>query len=1371
MRVIVIIISLVLVFQSYLRAQPEQFSFSHLSTEKGLSHNQIKCLLKDNRGFMWFGTISGLNRFDGYSVKVFLNDPEDSTTIANNDINSLYEGPDNKIWINTGAGWLLYDMELGRFFNRASPFLREYAIPDGTITSILSDSKGNFWFVHATHGLFRYSPKTKLTQSFPNITDDKTSPVSSEISVIREGQKGNLWVVHRDGIFERIDINSGKVLYRNDELRMKTRGITYDYSLWVDHDNDPWIFIGNSNRGVDYFDTKKNILTHIDKRSAPWKITSDLVRGIVDDDDGQIWIATDHGGINILNKRDGSIKHILNEPDRNKSLSQNSINVLYKDDQGIIWAGSYKKGVDYYHKNIFRFSVYSHLNSDASSLPFEDINSFAEDKNGNLWIGTNGGGLVYFDRHKNTFTQYLNEPGNRNSISSNVIVSLFLDHENILWIGTFYGGLNRFDGKKFTHYRHDPLDPGSILDDSIWEIYEDSENNLWIGTFSKGVDVLDPQRKTFRHYRAEDPNSIHASYIPAFMEDKNGNMWIGTGYGIDLLKKGSNRFQHFLNNRADPSTLSNNSILSIIQDSRGLIWIGTHGGLNLYNPKRETFRVFKESNGLSHNSMMTILEDEDGTLWLGTPNGLSNARLLNWQNIDSLTLSVKRYDESDGLQGKHFNENAGLRTSSGELVFGGANGFNVILPAAINPNAVMPKVMLTDLQVFNKSLGAGDKLSGKVVLDKEIGSSEKITLNHSENVFSIEFVAINFFHPEKTKYQYRLEGFNKDWLTTDGTQRKVTYTNLDPGTYTFLVNASTNDGVWSDRSAGIEIEILPPFWKTKTAFVLYTLVILGALLLSRRLIQERERMKFRLEKEHQLHELDMIKLKFFTNVSHEFRTPLTLILTPLEKMLKNASDPLERNQFQLIYRNAKRVLNLVNQLLDFRRLEVQEVTLNSSEGDIVQFVKDTTYSFSDLSEKKEIRFSFATEVDSLETLFDRDKVEKILFNLLSNAFKFTPEGGEVAVHVKPVIKSEDNSRWLAIAVKDSGIGIPKEKHAKIFERFFQNDLPKSMVNQGSGIGLSITSEFVKAHGGTITVESEPDNGSCFTVMLPVKEIAVQQGDLQVEVIVPSHFEEVEKTTDGEQLKPVLLLIDDNEDFRFYLKDNMKTTYQIVEARNGREGLQTALRIIPDLIVSDVMMPEMDGMELCRKIKQDRSVSHIPVILLTARAAEEKKMEGFETGADDYITKPFNFEILMSRIRNLIALRQRYHKALGKQMDIKASDLNITSLDEKLIKNAIACVEENVSDPDFSVEELSHKLGMSRVHLYKKLLSLTGKSPIEFIRTIRLQQAAQLLEKSQLSVSEVAYKVGFNNPKYFTKYFKEEYQILPSLYAASKSGTT
>ncbi len=1351
------------VFQSVF-AQSDSYKFTRLDAEDGLSHNRVTCFLKDDQGFMWVGTISGLNRFDGYHFKTFRFNPADTNSILSNSINSLFKGPGGQVWINTSEGVTIYDPAKESFIRATSAQFKQYGIPGGTITSIQKDAEGNFWFLHQLLGLFRYNPATLSTVHIEHRPADSTSVAASPITSFKISK--SMWLIHQNGVLEELDAVNTKVIYRTDELSDLYRQQEYNYALTIDRDDDLWIYVTNTQQGVFYFNQGSKKLRQVNTMTSGSRLNTNLVSGIVEDNKGKIWIGTDHGGINLLDKKDFSIRYLLNETEDEKSLSQNSATTIYKDNEGIIWVGTYKKGINYYHEDVAKFHLYRHAVSDAGSLSYDDVNRFVEDEKGNLWIGTNGGGLIYFDRAKNTFKTYLHQPANTNSLSSNVIVSLFIDHEKKLWIGTFLGGLDSFDGKSFTHYKHNPADGGSLSNDNVWEILEDSQHNLWIGTLNGGLDLFDSKRKIFLHYKSGEGNALKSNAIFALLEDRNKNLWIGTTNGIDLLEKKTGRFVHYAQDNNKKGSLSNNNVLSLLEDHDGLIWIGTQEGLNFFDPQKNEFKTFRREDGLPHNTILTLLEDEEGHLWIGTPSGLSNLVIGKMPN----EFTFRNYDELDGLQGREFNDNAALKLRSKELVFGGANGFNVFDPQKIRFNKTIPKVVLTDFDVFNKEVTIGQEVEGDVLLNKSISETAKIKLKHRDNVFSIEFAALNFLHPQKNKYKYKLEGFDKDWVAADGSSRRVTYTNLNPGDYTFRVIASNNDGYWNEEGATLAITILPPFWKSSTAMFIYVMLIIGGLVLSQQIILQRERMKVRLEQEHQeaqrMKELDMMKTKFFTNVSHEFRTPLSLILTPIEKILKNAGDEEQKNQFQMIHRNARRLLTLVNQLLDFRRLEVQEIKYNPSEGDVIQFIHDTVFSFSDISEKKHIRLEFHSAIAALETLFDQDKLEKILFNLLSNAFKFTPEGGFVMVEVE-IVKADAESKSLQIKVKDSGIGIPKEKQDKVFERFFQHDTPGTIMNQGSGIGLSITKEFVRIHGGTITIESEPEQGSCFTVTLPVKEIKVETGAKDVVHSVAA-FGEYESDLVPASKQPVLLLVEDNEDFRFYLKDNLKQTYQIVEARNGVEAFEMALSAVPDLIVSDVMMPGMNGIDLCRKVKTDQRTSHIAVILLTARASEEQKMEGFDAGANDYITKPFNFELLQSRIKNLIRQQEHLRKTFQKQwIEVEPGHVEVTSLDEKLIQKAMEIVEKNISNPDFSVEELSRELNMSRVNLYKKLLSLTGHAPMEFIRIIRLKRAAQLLEKSQLTVAEVAYQVGFNNPKYFTKYFKDMFKILPSAYAESK----
>nr|WP_236675878.1 two-component regulator propeller domain-containing protein [Chryseolinea lacunae] len=1012
-----------------------------------------------------------------------------------------------------------------------------------------------------------------------------------------------------------------------------------------------------------------------------------------------------------------------------------------------------------------RFPTYSR-HSKPYALPFEDINRFVEDKKGNLWLGTNGDGLIYFDRHSGRFTSYKHDPNNPHSLSSDVVVSLCLDHENKLWIGTFFGGLDCYDGKTFTRYQHHADDSTSLSGKSVWEVFEDSEHRLWVGTLDGGLNLFNRKNSTFARFYHPGQKALYSPYISTIFEDSKGNIWFGTSVGIDVLMKDSGSIMHLGSERNNPASLRSDAIRGILEDSKGRIWIGTQGGLSLWQKEANRFVSFSEKDGLPHNAIMSMQEDAAGRLWLGTPSGLSCATVVSKNG--RIQLEFANYSELDGLQGQRFNEDASIRTRSGELVFGGVNGFNIFRPEDIGHNKTIPRLVLTDFQLFNRSIRPGSPDGEHFVLSSSITTNPTIVLRASDNVFSIEFAALNFIQPSKNRYKYKLEGFNQNWLVADASNRRVTFTNLDAGKYVFRVMASNNDGLWNEEGISLPIEVLPPLWKSTKAIVVYLLILLLFLAIARNLIQQRERMKLAIKQQQeeamQSRELDRIKTKFFTNVSHEFRTPLSLIISPLEKLSEQVVDPAQRRNIDLIQKNAKRLLNLVNQLLDFRKMEVRDIRFHPSEGDIIRFVRETVSSFADLSEKKSIRLTFESNTSSLDAVFDHDKVEKILFNLLSNAFKFTMDAGVIAVVVEVNDASENSI--VEITVKDSGIGIPAEKHEQIFERFFQDDLPNSLANQGSGIGLAITKEFVRIHGGTIRVESEVGKGSCFIVVLPLRKLvhAVYETiRVPVNAAIDAPKDDILESGD----KPLVLLIEDNEDFRLYLRDNLKTWYAVVEAANGEDGWKMAILQYPDLIVTDVMMPGMNGIELCKKIKSDQRVSHIPVILLTARSGEEQRLEGFEVGADDYIPKPFSFAMLESRIRNLISARKNLHALFARKNGIKASEIQVTSLDEQFIHRVVQAIENNVSDSELTVMDLSRELGVSRAQFFRKVQELTNKSPLELIRTIRLQHAAQLLEKSQLSVSEIAYRVGFNNPKYFARHFKDMYHVLPSAYASGK----
>jgi signal transduction histidine kinase/ligand-binding sensor domain-containing protein/DNA-binding response OmpR family regulator len=1430
--------------------QSNPYIFSHLDFANGLSNNHVTCIYKDAKGFMWFGTMSGLNRYDGYQFKVFKHDQKDPHSIDDNYIEQIFEGPDGKLWVRSRTGGFnIYDFDRDQF-DPAIPYLGKRSLPKYYLQDIIK-AKSGFWFVYLDTGLYRYLPDGRVLD-FKHKEKEPGSVDSSKIGGAAEDSHGDLWVIHQNGVLEKIDGLQNKVVYRTGVLQREFGNSPLPCSLYVDRQDDLWIYSDGVFKGVYYYHPATREVRHLWQASGEGRLNSNVVIHALQDGKGLVWLATDHGGVDIVDKKDFSVKYLQHVEDDNKSLAENSVDAMYRDSTGTIWLGTYKSGISYYHQNSIQFPQYRHQPFSPGSLPYDDINGFVEDPAGNVWIASNGGGLIYWNRKLNIFRQYVHDPAQSNSLCNNIIVSMLLDKENKLWIGTYFGGLDCYDGKTFTHYRHRDAVPTSLSDDRIMCLYEDTDRNLWVGTLAEGLDRLDRRKNIFYHYNNTQPNSIRNNYVSSITEDEHKNLWIATGFGIDVLEKGTQRFIHY----SDSNQLSCNSVISLFRDSHNNIWAGTREGLDLFLPDKQSFQSFGTVEGLPDNTVRSIVEDSRHRLWISTANGIAKILPVPSADHGGIRIRCQTYHEQDGLQAREFNERAGLATRDGTILFGGQNGFNGFHPETIVSSRDSPPIVLTGLEIFNNTVHAGEKTGDRVILQNALSETPEITLHYNENVFSIEFASLGFIYNANNKYTYTLENFNKNWLVTDGKIRKATYTNLDAGEYTFRVKASNEDGEWYDQEASLKIIVLPPFWKTPVAYLLYLLLTAIVLFLARRMIIQRAKLRFALDQERKeakrMHEMDLMKIRFFTNMSHELRTPLSLILAPVEKLLKNPQQPDPKKQYEVIRRNAKRLLHLVNQLLDFRKMEVNELKLNTRLGNVMKFMKDISVSFIDLAEKKNISFSYHDEAEALYTFFDHDKIERILFNLLSNAFKFTPENGAVTIEVHTERYTREDT-VLRIKVKDTGIGIAADKQEKIFERFFQTEVPNTILNQGSGIGLAITLEFVKMHHGHLSVESELNKGSCFTITLPFKEIAVAGPDVLAEepnlalhfTLAETHLalrsapstearparyslspadqavaqsmkqsvaqslaqptsqslsQPASKSSAPQALLPkegpgggpmpeepkgpggqkwaqpappggatkrTVLIVEDNEDFRFYLKDNLRAFYTIVEASDGKEGWQKSLALHPDLVVSDISMPIMSGIELCEKIKKDERTCQIPVILLTAMAGEGNELKSLKTGATDYIIKPFNFEVLLSKVKNILEYNETIKKTYQRQVQANPAALTIESADDAFMQNVLSLIEKNMGNPDFTVAELSIQFHASRSTIYKRLLLLTGKTPLELIRQIRLKRAAELLEKSQLSVSEIAYTVGFNNPKYFAQYFKMEFNIIPSAYRSQK----
>ena len=1372
-------------------AQYNQYQFSHLDINNGLPHNDVNCFYKDAKGFLWLGTMGGLARYDGYSFKVYRHRIKNKSTISDSDVRTITEGPDEKLWIETRAGMDIYDPVTEQFDHDIKPELHQFGVSESQISLLRKGRSGNFWFVSAATGAYRYNAGTGKTLRISHEVRRDNSISASPIIDLAEDQKGNAWMIHADGTLEVVSHHTETVAQRIDLSSKFSNRESDSYRLFIDRQGLVWIYDISTSTGIYYFDPLKGVLKKISKSSSDVRLNSDIVTGIVQDNNDKIWIGTDHGGINLIDKKDFSVSYILNNENDSKSLSQNSISSIYYDNLGMVWIGTFRKGVNFYHPNIIKFNLIKH-SSDPNSLIYSDINRMVEDKAGNIWIGTNGKGLVYYNRKNGQFTSYRHDPANQNSLSHDAIVAIYIDRFEKLWIGTYTGGFDYLDNGRFVHYKYNAADPESLSDNKVSDFLEDSSGRFWIATMGGGLNLFDRNTKKFRRYTQHE-QLISSDYVFKVLEDSHHNIWIGTSYGMNVLPKGGQHFIRMINNVNKENSLVNDNINSFIEDRKGYIWIGTRDGLSIYKPRNKVFQNYTVENGLPDNNIMDIQQDDHGDMWLSSSNGLSRISVTYG---GKLSLVIKNFDENDGLQGKEFNRIASVKLRSGELAFGGADGINIFQPSLIKTYSQPFKLFITDFQLFNKSVTANAAVDGRVILRQSIFDTRSLTLDHDQNVFTIEFASLNYIGPHKVKHQYMLEGFDKSWITADNNLRKATYTNLDPGTYVFKVRASSTEDIAKAVPVVLSIQILHPWYTSTLAYIVYFLMIAGALYYFRHRGIQKLRQQFAAEQEKKevqrlieqekvesqrlldnerleamrFRELDAMKIKFLTNVSHEFRTPLSLILAPIDKLLKGGYDNQLKEQVSLIQKNAKRLLNLVNQLLDFRKMELKEIKLQKRPGDIISFSRDITYSFKDIAEQKNIQLTFNAAYETLKVNFDHDKIERILFNLLSNSFKFTLDNGKVNVSLDCIMIDQ---YMVEIRVRDTGIGVAKEKQEKIFESFFQNDIPDSIINQGSGIGLAITKEFVKLHGGEIFLESDEGVGSCFTILLPFEELRNQSQTAENFVdnlIAEEDLNGQSATVTISAKKATVLLVEDDADLRFYLKDNLKEDFNVIEAGNGKDGWQKALFYHPSIIVSDISMPEMTGTELCKKIKADSRTTQIPVILLTALTGEEQELMGLETGATDYMTKPFSFEILNSKIRNILIQQESYRKLYQKQVEVHPAAVEMESPDEQFLQQVLQEIEKNIDNSNFSVDMLSSLMLISRVTLYKRIVALTGKTPLEFIKSYRLKRAAQLLEQGKLTVSQICYKVGFKTTKNFVKSFKEEFDVLPSKYAEHRDQT-
>lgn len=1340
--------------------------FVHINRESGLSHNQVHCLMQDSHGFVWVGTISGLNRFDGESIKCFTHDSYDDNSISNNNITNIWEDHRGIIWVRTPDGLDFLDPLSEKFSHSDTIAFANEALNLQDITNFYKDLDNGIWIM-SNWGIQYGNSKMNELRILQHVPNDATSMSTNFVSDVCQDAQHDFWLVHRSGILDLLD---GKTLQVKDRFTFHpSKSSASFYQLCIDRSGNVWIWDENDANGAYRFDPQTKSLDVFSTRSSKYRISSDIVTDIIEDENGLIWISTDHGGISIYNPKESTVSEIQNDPFDDKSLVCNAITNLMVDRDGTLWIGSFKDGIDLFHEDLFRFDILKDDPSKSGDLGSDDINCIESDGKGNLWFGSNGDGLIQYNESLGTFRHFSFDKNNSNSVSNDVIVTMKCDRHDRLWVGTYYGGLNMWDGSRFSHYYNDPDDSTSLSDNRVWAIFEDSDDNLWVGTLGGGLNLFDRKRNRFDHFRSDDINSISSDYIFSIVEDGDNAIWFATTDGVSRFSHETGRFINYRYDSEDRTSLSHNNTTCLLVDSRNRLWVGTREGLNLFRKEFNAFDRFYVQDGLPDNYIVSMAEDDFGNVWVTTPYNLTKLSIRELAS-DSLDISFFVYDKSDGLQTGEFNVNSMHKAPNGDIFVGGTKGVNYFKPRQQYTELRKSEVIITDFKLFNNSISIGQKVNGRTLLDSALFVTKLIELKHDENSIGFSFSDLNIIG-DASNFYYKLEGFDNAWIQGDRSHNQAQYANLPPGTYTFAVKKSDSAEGVSFSEKMMTIVVAPPFWKTIYAYLIYLVVVLGTLELLRQIVIRRERKKSQARQESERlkmqQEMDVMKMRFFTNVSHELKTPLSLILSPIEGLMKETTDKKLFDQFQIIHRNALRLYNMVNQLLDFRKIDMKQESLDLVDGDLNLFVKDSVDSFAEMANKKDILLSFESSEKQIFTAFDKRKMERIIFNFLSNAFKFTPGKGAIKVSISVVPRTnfpklkldECYDNVIVIEVADSGVGISPENLSKVFDRFYQEHDENLGYNEGSGIGLSIAKDFAALHGGDISLESEKGKGSRFSLVLPYRQVLSPKLPVDPETIL----DENEEVIDDDSI-PSILVVDDNDDFRTYIRHNLEASYRVIEAENGEEALQIATNYLPDLIVGDVMMPLMDGLEMSRKLKSDIRTSHIPIILLTAVNNSQKMLDGFQIGIDDYMTKPFNPEILSLRIKNLIEKREKLKENFKIQMKMTPSDIQVTSLDDKLINKTIEVVEANMSNPDFSVLDLSKELGMSRVNLYKKLKTLTGYTPIEFIRIFRIRRAAQLLAQSQMGVSEVAYQVGFNDPRYFTRYFKAEYKLLPSEYS-------
>jgi signal transduction histidine kinase/ligand-binding sensor domain-containing protein/CheY-like chemotaxis protein/AraC-like DNA-binding protein len=1350
-----------------------EYLVENLTIENGLSDNQINAMIQDRQGFLWIGTDDGLNRYDGYHFTIYKNRPADLTSVSDNNIRALLEDHAGNIWIATANG-------LNRFNPLTETFTHFQHDPGETgglshndAYALYEDKQGILW-VGTRNGLNRFDPKEEVFKWYPRLYTpaDGQEIDSEQVHVIKGAQDGRLLVGYWCSGLSLFD--------KEKEIFQPFSSPPFDQSS---------ICINFIETALDY--SRSVINNSLFASPLPTQVEIDLTTVIGDvavnsariTQSGALLLGTYAEGLFILDKDYRLVQQFKPEKSYVTSPNHNWVRVIYEDQAGAIWLGTGGAGLFHLDLNRNRFANYQSQNDPSNGLPHNFVNALLEVAPHSIWVGTRRHGISIFDQREQKFgPSPFSGPQPSGNLATDEIGVLYQDQSGAIWIGTWGNGLSRFHPGTGTirHFLHDPDDSTSLSDHFVTSITETKNGELWIGTpaglsvLMSPEDIINGKFKRYQHIPTDSASLSHP-YVRDILQTRSGEIWIGTiGGGLNRFHPKTESFTAFKHVPGDRNAISSNSITTLFEDSKGRLWIGTRGGgLNYFDRAKEIFVNYSEKDGLPDGMIAAIEEDDNAYIWLTTKKGISK--------FDPERETFKNYSAKDGLFNDSFSGNAFTKGRLNGLFYaGGKHGLSVFHPDSMRENVFVPPIVISSLKKYNYRKGKTNEINVK-----GISHLTEIELSYRDNIITFEFAALNFHNAQKNQYAYQLTGFNDDWIQL-GSRREVTFTNLDPGTYTLRVRGSNNDGRWNEKGTTLKITIIPPWWATNWAYALYILIFLGLLYSLNRFFLRRQELQYQLQTEKEealrLKELDTFKSRLYTNLTHEFRTPLTVILGMVEEM-KASPSKYGKEGLQLVERNGKNLLRLINQLLDLSKLENEAFELNQQQSDIIPFLRYLTESFQSFANQKNLAVHFQTTLPKLVMDYDPAQIHQILTNLISNALKFTPSGGEINLHAD---RKEDR---LHLSVRDTGIGIAAEDLPRIFDRFYQADSAAGRKDEsgrmslrsegGTGIGLAHTRELIKLMKGEILVESQLGEGTVFQIKLPISRTApVAAGDIPyVEDHLPTGSWATNNLPDAGALNsgsyspsemPTLLIIEDNPDVVTYLKACLQDTYSLEIAYNGRIGIEKALELIPDLIVSDVMMPEKDGYEVCDALKNDERTSHIPIVLLTARADAASRLAGLKRGADAYLAKPFDREELLVRLEKLLELRRQMIERFSKAEFSNVAPPVASTEEEKSLQTEDAfmqkintILDKNISDEDFGLPQLCQKIRMSRSQLFRKMKALTGDAPSNYIRAYRLHRAKMLLETTGMNVSEVAWAVGYKDVPHFSRSFQEFFNTHPS----------